>query len=63
VAYALEANFVYRASPRTTKATQRNPVSKKEKRKKERRQRDRERKEGKKRSKTLHFLKECIHIT
>ena len=29
--YEFEASLVYRVSPRTTKATQRNPVSKKQK--------------------------------
>jgi hypothetical protein len=41
-----EASLVYRVSSRTARFTQRNPVSKNQKKKKKEREREREREEG-----------------
>ena len=46
-----EASLVYKVRSRTARATQRNPVSKKEKKRKEKKRKDKKRKEKKRKEK------------
>jgi hypothetical protein len=60
-----KASLVYRVSSRTARATQRNPVSKGQKRKTQKKEKRKERKKGRKEGRKeicFCFLKRCISM-